>query len=88
MSRTPKAEISKLPIWAQKIIAEQVARIDFLECELEELNGHLDSLEWLSEKLAKDLTAMEDERSVETYEANDSTPGCIGCVSPACRLQS
>lgn len=81
MSRLPKADISKLPLWAQKIIAEQVARIDFLEAELEEQNGHLDNLEWLAEKLAKDLTEIEDERNVkgdETPTDRCSNPNHVG----------
>lgn len=83
MSRLPKADISKLPLWAQKIIAEQVARIDFLEAELEEQNGHLDNLEWLAEKLSKDLEALadsqqsclteiEDRRNVEVHEIKEN----------------
>lgn len=55
MSRTPKADISKLPIWCQKLIAAQVTRIDVLEVELEEALEWVNNLESVTETLAKQL---------------------------------
>ena len=66
MSRTPKADTSKLPLWAQELIAGYVNKIDQLELNLDEALGWCDNLE----NVLEDLTVKQEALKVETHETN------------------
>lgn len=75
MSRTPKADRTKLPIWAQEQIADLEDKLALALEERDEAYGWCDNFESLLEGLTKGL----EERSVEIHETNDDPlpPGYV-----------
>lgn len=53
MGRTPNYDLTTLPKWAQKLIADQNELNESLILEVDELNGYLDNMENALEHMVK-----------------------------------